>query len=79
MPVFTPIQERVIQLLSDGKRHHREEIKLAIHDDKIADSTVRAVVFRLNKRLEPVGEKILCEYSGNRYSYRHVRLIGRQD
>ena len=76
---FTPIQERILQVLSDGRAHTKAEL-FACLDDELADRNGTAVNRQLGKmreQLRPNGEDIICEFYLKKYLYRHVRLIGR--
>jgi hypothetical protein len=75
---FTPTQERILKVLSDGKAHHKREL-FACLDDELADPKGSAVVRHIvdmRKQLRPNGQDIICEYYYQKYLYRHVRLIG---
>lgn len=74
---FTPTQQRILKILSDGMEHTRAELWEAI-DDELAGKTVLAVhLHHLRKKLEAQGTTIACISHGNRRKlmYRHVRLL----
>lgn len=70
---YTPTQLRILSILSDGQRHSKEEIRLAI-DYLAEDQTIWAQISLLRKVL-PVGEEIVCESFRRKTHYRHVRLL----
>jgi hypothetical protein len=72
---LTPIQARMLQLLSDGLPHSRESLLECLQDDH-PEPTAHAkhlAAIRLKIRLR--GEDIICEYRKRRAYYRHVRLL----
>lgn len=54
-----PTEQRILDLLSDGQRHTREEIK-GLLDDELADMvTVRIHVSNLRKKIAAKGENVV--------------------
>lgn len=71
---FTPIQQKMLAILSDGQPHTKEELHSVCHPESRV-SLVRQHVAMIRKKLTQKGETILCEYSNKGYFYRHVRLL----
>lgn len=75
---FTPTQQRMIDVLSDGLRHTRKELEACL-DDELAEthSAVSVHLTAIRKILRPIGQDVILEYEGqNRTYYRHVRIVG---
>lgn len=76
MPRFTPTEQKILAVLSDGKRHLKDELRVLLSDGELSDDTVMQMhVSNLRKKLNPIGQDIICEYNSRRIFYRHVRLI----
>lgn len=79
MPVnmedLTPIQRKIVEVLSDGLPHHKEQLHECLNDDMGALSNVYAHITALRKILRPKGEDIVCVYDRRRGLYQHVRLL----
>lgn len=74
-PRYTPTQQRMVDVLSDGQPHRREELHACLVDELGAVENIRVHLSALRAKLRPLGEDILCEYRGHQFYYRHVRLI----
>lgn len=70
-----PVQQRILNLLSDGKRHSRVEIHGCLHDELSKLNAIWGPISDLRKILRPKGEDILCEIQGRGIFYRHIRLL----
>lgn len=76
MTHYTPAQTRILDYLQDGKRHTREELRLAIDPDGLVDQTgLRNHLRELRRKLRVQGMDVLHEYVGFDRYYRMVRLI----
>lgn len=74
LPSWTPIQQRLLALLSDGMYHHQSELLEQI--DSMADSNMlNQHLFKLREKLRPMGEVIITEKLGGVVRYRHCRVI----
>ena len=72
---WTPIQAAIAELLSDGERHKREELRACINDEEASNENVQSHVSEMRKKLKARGQTIVCElYNGTLY-YRHVALL----
>lgn len=77
MPDYTPTQQRILLLLSDGLPHTREEMLGCINDELSSMRNLRTHLVLLRKKLNMVGQSILYEFQGfpPKTVYRHVRLL----
>lgn len=64
MIVYTPIQRRIMHLLSDGKLHTKAELHKCILDDLSENTTVNMHITFLRKKLRLIGQTIICESYG---------------
>lgn len=72
---FTATEQRIIDLLSDGMPHTKEEIHGRLWDEM---AEVRAITFHISNiraKLRPRGQDIICEFNRRRIYYRHIRLL----
>jgi DNA-binding CsgD family transcriptional regulator len=74
---FTPTEERMLAVLSDGDRHKKEELKACLADE-LAESPqiVNFHICNIRKKLQTKGQSIICEKGwGRQLYYRQVRLL----
>lgn len=81
MSRFTPTQQRLLAVLSDGEPHSPAELSKCVNDDLAVDGVLRNHIKLLRDKLFSVGELIVCEIhwgsrKGHRVCYRHVKSIG---
>ena len=74
---FTPTQVRILQVLSDGKKHDKKELRECLGDDLTSDKTLSVHLCFLRKKLQAIGEDITTELTYKKWAYRHVRLLYR--
>ncbi len=76
---FTPTQQRLLDVFSDGKGHTTSELVKCLNDELQEPKSVRVMVFLLNKKLIKKGEKIVSIRTGKpgkeSAQYLHVRLL----
>ena len=76
MPNFTPTQQKIIDMLSDGKPHSRKELKRCLPDELAELKTVNVHIAHIRLKLRPLGEDIICEMGPmNHLGFRHIRLL----
>lgn len=76
VPSFTPTEQRILRVLSDGMPHHRNELIAVLWDEMTTDVTVRQHIFRIRKKLSPIGQDIVCVMTGNNgFQYRQMRML----
>lgn len=72
---FTPVERKMMRVLSDGLPHRPAELHACLNDDLAPVNAFRWHVSNLRKKLRPGGEDILCEIWNRTVHYRHVRLL----
>lgn len=77
--LFTPNEWKLFELTSDGLRHIMEEIRLLLGDEFSSNQIVYNCVNQINKKLEPNGQRIICEVAQGRNYYRRVMLLSRNN
>ena len=73
--MFTPTQQRILALLSDGKAHRHEEIRQCLPDELGDRHNIAAHLTAIRKVLRPRGEDIACQHIAREHYYIHVRLL----
>ncbi len=71
---YTPTQQAMLDVLSDGKRHTRQELHACLPDPLGALSNIQPHLTAIRKKLQPKGHDIVCEYNRGLF-YRHIRMI----
>ena len=74
MTQYTPTEQRLIHLLSDGMPHPKAEVQGCIGDE-LSRAARYSALSALRKKLRPIGQEIVCETTGRATFYRHVRLL----
>ena len=74
MPSFTPTQQLIMDLLSDGEPHKRAELLNAI-DPLCTPNTLQTHLSNIRKVIRPSGEDVVCELRERGIWYRRVRLL----
>lgn len=71
---FTPTQQRILKVLSDGLSHSKSDLVACLGDDRAGPNTLSVHLTLLRRLLRPHGQDIVCEF---RYGhlYRHIRLL----
>lgn len=72
---FTPTETRILRVLADGNRHHKDELFQCLEDDLASKNALEVRICMIRKKLEPKAETILVEWWQRRRYYRQVRLI----
>ena len=79
MPKFTKTEEKILTILADGKRHVTRDVRAEVmNGDEYENMAVafQMHMSRIRKKLNPIGQDIICQYHGGKMHYIHVRLIG---
>ena len=71
---LTPVQQRILTLLGDGKPHSRDELQSCLWDELSGVGAIRMQICRIRPLLKPRGEAIICEYEQGILYYRYVFL-----
>ena len=74
-PLFTPTQQRIVDVLQDGQPHHRNELFQCLNDDLTTYTTLKVHLCNIRKVLRPLGQDVICELSGQQVYYRLARLL----
>ncbi len=72
---WTPIQGRIIELLSDGQYHRQPEVLTCLGDPEADLGALRAHLVKIREKLRPIGEEISTDRSNGNTRYRHVRIV----
>lgn len=71
---FTPVQSKLLQLLSDGQPHSYNEL-LSCLSENAKLSSLKVHLSEIRKIVNPVGEEIICEIYKRKRCYRHINLL----
>lgn len=69
---LTPVQSRMLKLLSDGMGHTRYELQSLLYDDQGAVSNIKAHLTAMRKKLQSRGQGIRYELLNGVAYYRLV-------
>ena len=72
---FTPTQQRIVDLLSDGLPHTKRELFECLVDELGSINNIWPHLTAIRKKLRPRGHDILCEIYNRKCHYRHVVLL----
>lgn len=70
--MLTPVQYRMMKLLSDGNAHSREELQTCLEDDLAPITAVKFHISNLRKVLRDKGHGIISERREDTTYYRQV-------
>lgn len=71
---LTPVQQRIYDLLSDGQRHTRDEVRACLYDDELGDD-VRTQVSNLRRIIREYNLVIVCVVGNHPISYQMLRAL----
>jgi len=72
---YTKTQARIVDLLSDGVPHSREELHACLDDDLARLTAAKRHLVEIRKHLRPQGQDIICVLQNRRIMYQWVRLL----
>lgn len=72
---YTPIEIRIIELLSDGLPHDRKEVLDCLNDRLANFNALAAAIMRLRPKVRELQQEIVTEYHKGCIAYRHVILL----
>ncbi len=72
---FTPVQQRMLDLLQDGNKHTKEELRKCLEDPESEVHNINMHLTYLRKKLRPKGYDLACETISRETRYRLVRLV----
>jgi hypothetical protein len=81
VPKYSPTQQRILALLSDGLPHAPRELVNCLNDNHpdVPNSNLSVYITSLRKALRPLGQDIILEWHGRKPTYRHVRVVSIND
>lgn len=74
---FTPTERAILELLSDGKAHHRDAIR--DHCDIASSDKVSFHVRNIRKKIERVGQAMPCILINRRIHYQHFVMLNHEE
>lgn len=77
-PRFSPTERVMMDILSDGQPHTREELHGCLQDDMQPLKKVRQWMTKLRKKLRPHGQTIRTERTDGLVCYRLTRTINQE-
>lgn len=72
---YTPIEQRIIDLLSDGLPHDRRDVLECWNDHHMNLHAMAVAIMRLRPKVRALGQDIITEHRRGSISYRHVILL----
>lgn len=73
---FTPTEQRLLEVFSDGRFHHREELYPCIADElSNLPRCLNNHIVRLRHKIGTIGQDILCVARHRKIGYQQVRLL----
>ena len=79
MPTFTPVQQRMLNVLADGLQHTPKELHTCLEDELGPLTNIQIHISNIRSKLRPIGQDIAMEKSMLGTFYRHVRLLAPTD
>lgn len=72
-PEFTPVQQRFVDVLRDGKPHTRKELILCLQDSEATWDNISVHMSAIRRVLRPRGLEVLCVFFKRQLGYQLVR------
>lgn len=72
---YTPIEQRIIDLLSDGMPHDRYDVLDCLKDKESNLHALAVAIMRLRPKVRALGQEIVTEHNRGGIAYRHVILL----
>lgn len=72
---FTATEKKIIDVLSDGLPHRREELHACLPDELGDRINLNLHISNIRKKIVGRGEDIVCQLRNRRIHYRHVRML----
>lgn len=74
---FTPVEQRMIDLLADGMDHTRAELHTCLFDELAPLQAINGHITNIRKKIRHLGHDIVClpGVGPRPMSYRHVRSL----
>ena len=74
---FTPTQQKIMNLLSDGEPHGKIDIYNCLPYELGQLNSVHRHLTHIRRKLKPKGEGILCVIVNRKLAYRYVAFRGK--
>jgi len=72
---FTPTENRLLRIFSDGRLHTVEELLSALDDDLAEWKQLKDHIVRLRKKIKPMGQDIMNTRHHRVLYYRQIRVL----
>lgn len=72
---FSPTERKIFELLRDGDKHTKSEIKETFSDHLCSDNTLRVHIHAINRKIRSKGQEVVCIRKNWTSYYRWVRII----
>lgn len=72
---FTPTQRAIMQVLSDGRPHHKSELMQCLNDELSSPSAIFPHISLIRTKLRRRGEKIILIKDGKECFYQLRRVL----
>lgn len=72
---LTPTENRIVDMLSDGLPHSRDQLMTCLYDDMGSYPNLNQHLFHLRRKIAPTGIGIVCELVRRGIHYRMVRFL----
>lgn len=72
---YTPTQRRILDLLSDGVAHTKEELVKCLWDELAGPTILNQHISNIRDKLRPQGQDIINIQEQRVSYYRHVRIV----
>lgn len=76
---FTATEQRIMDLLADGKRHTRDELFSCLEDEMQKKDNVNVHLTYIRRKIRPVGHDIISISQQGTTYYQHVTLVSTDD
>lgn len=76
---FTPTQQRLLGVLSDGRAHLRAELLACFDDPSPTSRNLSFHLTNIRQKLRPIGQDIICQLLNRRIAYRRIRFFTSDD
>ncbi len=78
---YTNVEQRILEVLADGERHHNKQLQDCL-DDEYGEGkakTIRVHMAHIRKKLRRKGHDIVCVFYYGKWYYQHIVLLKKDD
>lgn len=72
---LSAVEQRIFDLLGDGKGHSKQELVALLQDPAADDNMLHCAIYRLRLKLYAIDEDLVAQATGRRIRYRRVRML----